>query len=311
MIVFSAILLQEKKVNSEPEETRQITNEQCYNSIDLQNSPHSEHKDLKQQLKLFWSFLKLEQIYKPVIFIFMYMITPSYGDPLFYFYTNELKFSPLTMGRLRLVYGVATIVGIWIYNKYLKNVSFKLIIWATTILSMVFNLFSIVLVTRLNLVLGIPDFWFCLTADALTTALAEINTMPLLVLACNICPKDIEGTLYAFLMSVLNLGNLISSQLGAVLTTSLGITNSNFHNLSWLIFIANIVLVLPMPLLYLIKEDSYNPIKDDEAEDVESNHKDTESITTRLSSQKKGLEHYEVISSQNKNEKASIHEKIV
>lgn len=35
--------------------------------------------------------------------------------------------------------------------------------------------------------------------------------MPLLVLACRICPKNIEGTMYAVIMSTLNFGNLIAS----------------------------------------------------------------------------------------------------
>lgn len=186
------------------------------------------------------------------------MIAPSYGDPLFYFYTNELKFSPFVMGRLKLIYGVASVSGIWIFNKFLRNVGFKKIMWSTTILSMTFNMFSIILVKRINIDYGIPDFIFCMTADALTTALAEINTMPLLVLACNICPKNIEGTLYAFLMSVLNLGSLISNQLGSSLTSQLEITASDFTNLPTLIFIANIVYLLPMPSLYLVDETQYS-----------------------------------------------------
>lgn len=265
MVVVSAILLQEKKVGiykSEGDITtpknKSLANNTGYNTFDndVQKNDNDE-PNISHQIDLFLSFLKMEQIYKPVIFIFLYMITPSYGDPLFYFYTNVLNFSPMTMGRLKLIYGIASISGIALYNKYLKNVSFKRIIWYTTLLSMFFNMLSIILVNRLNLIVGIPDFWFCLTADALTTALAEINTMPLLVLACNICPKNIEGTLYAFLMSVVNLGSLFSNQFGAALTLLLGITNNRFDNLPWLILIANIVYLLPMPGLYLIDESTY------------------------------------------------------
>lgn len=260
MIVASAILLKEVKVRSRGDHSSGIVIQggSEYGAIPNEISQGQENTDLKSQISLFWSFLKMGAIYKPVIFIFLYMMTPSYGDPLFFFYTNVLQFSPMVMGRLRLIYGIATVLGILTYNKYLKNVSFKKIIWSTTLLSMTFNMFSIVVVSRFNLKLGIPDFWFCMTADALTTALGEINTMPLLVLACNICPKNIEGTLYAFLMSVINLGSLIANQFGAVLTNSLGITNSDFHNLSWLIFIANIVLILPMPSLFLIDESAYS-----------------------------------------------------
>ncbi len=34
--------------------------------------------------------------------------------------------------------------------------------------------------------------------------------MPILVLACRLCPKSIEGTMYAMIMSTINLGNSLS-----------------------------------------------------------------------------------------------------
>ncbi len=34
----------------------------------------------------------------------------------------------------------------------------------------------------------------------------ELNIMPLLVLSCKMCPKNIEATMYAFLMSTMNMG---------------------------------------------------------------------------------------------------------
>lgn len=32
--------------------------------------------------------------------------------------------------------------------------------------------------------------------------------MPILVLACRMCPKNIEATMYAMLMSTINFGNI-------------------------------------------------------------------------------------------------------
>lgn len=34
----------------------------------------------------------------------------------------------------------------------------------------------------------------------------ELNLMPILVLACRMCPKNIEATMYAMLMSTINFG---------------------------------------------------------------------------------------------------------
>jgi len=65
--------------------------------------------------------------------------------------------------------------------------------------------------------------------------------MPLLVLACRMCPKNIEGTMYAFIMSTLNFGSMISSLLGGILTYYMEITESNFNNLGLLIFSTNTI----------------------------------------------------------------------
>lgn len=35
---------------------------------------------------------------------------------------------------------------------------------------------------------------------------AELNMLPILVLACKMCPKNIEATMYAMLMASMNFG---------------------------------------------------------------------------------------------------------
>ena len=203
------------------------------------------------------------------------MATPSYSDPMFYFYTTQLNFSTLIMGRLKLVYGIASVSGIFIYNKFLRSYSFKGIILSTTIICIFLNMGSILLVERINILLGIPDLLFCFATDALTIALGEINTMPLLVLACNICPKNIEGTLYAFLMSVSNLGTMLAGQFGSSLSSALGITNNNFANLSLMILIANIFLIAPMPVMFCLDDSAYqNSVKYEQ--EKESNTKNND-----------------------------------
>lgn len=239
LIVFSALLLQENNLDEQ------------------QGTEEKEEITLSSQLSTFYTFLCEDYIYKPILFIFLFMATPSYDDPLVYFYTSVLHFTPIVLGRIKLVCGLGSVIGIFLYNNYLHDVSFKKIIWCTTILCMFLNMLTILLVNRVNVLFGIPDVYFTIASGALATVLAEINTMPLLVLACNICPKNIEGTLYAFIMSVTNLGSIVSSQMGALATSMLGISNNNFVNLPWLIFIANICYLIPMPFLGLIKESSY------------------------------------------------------
>lgn len=68
--------------------------------------------------------------------------------------------------------------------------------------------------------------------------------MPVIVLASRLCPEGMEGTMYALIMSINNMGGIIGSQLGAVLTTLLGVTEKNMDNFWLLVFICNISTVL-------------------------------------------------------------------
>ena len=76
--------------------------------------------------------------------------------------------------------------------------------------------------------------------------------MPLLILGAQTCPKEIEGTLYALLMSTLNVGGLVSSGLGGLLTILLGVTDKDFSNLWLLVVVCSLLNLLPMGFLDLV-----------------------------------------------------------
>lgn len=225
----------------------------CAASLDEQPDPTKQTLGVCEQLSEFWKFLTRREVFMPVSFIFLFMATPYCGDAMFFYYTNKLDFSPEFMGRLKMVQGIASLIGLLVYNQWLKDVSFNSIILSTSIIYSVVSSTQLLLVTRLNLVLGIPDFVFCLASGFLQVALGELNSMPLLVLCARICPKNIEGTMYAFLMSVINLGGMVSMQLGSLCMLLLGIDQNHFEMLWLLILIANITSLLPLPMLIWLR----------------------------------------------------------
>ena len=78
--------------------------------------------------------------------------------------------------------------------------------------------------------------------------------MPVLVLAARLCPPGIEATLFALLMSVLNLAGLVSQEGGALLTHALGINEHNFDQLWLLVTITNLGGILPLIFLGWLPE---------------------------------------------------------
>ena len=74
-----------------------------------------------------------------------------------------------------------------------------------------FNIIKLFFYFRKNVQLGIPDKLFCLSDSIILQIVGELNTMPLLVMACRLCPKNIEGTMFSVMMSTINFGSLVSS----------------------------------------------------------------------------------------------------
>lgn len=206
----------------------------------------------KNQIKLLWEAIKQKQIWMPALFLFFWHATPTSDSGFFYFTTNELGFGPEFLGRVRLVTSLASLVGVWIFQRYLKQVPFRTMFGWTICLSTALGMTTLLLVTHVNRDLGIGDRWFSLGDSLILTVMGQIAFMPVLVLAARLCPPGIEATLFALLMSILNLAGLVSHETGALLTHLLGVTESNFDNLWLLVAIANLSSLLPLPLLGLL-----------------------------------------------------------
>lgn len=195
-------------------------------------------------------------IWMPAIFLFLWQSTPSADSAFFFFTTNDLGFEPEFLGRVKLVTSIAALLGIAIFQRFLKAVPFRTIFAWSTILSCLGGMTTLLLVTHANRSLGIEDHWFSLGDNAILTMMGQIAFMPVLVLAARLCPAGVEATLFALLMSIVNLAGLLSHELGALLTHWLHVTETDFENLWLLVTITNATTLLPLPLLFLLPSAS-------------------------------------------------------
>lgn len=101
-----------------------------------------------ENLKKVWNFVRKPDIYKPILFIFFFIMTPSASSSMFYFYTNELKFHSNFMGQLKLIHSFASMLGIFIYHKFLKLIPFKKLLGCSTIICACTGMTQVILVTR-------------------------------------------------------------------------------------------------------------------------------------------------------------------
>ncbi|MBL1175929.1 folate/biopterin family MFS transporter [Pantanalinema sp. GBBB05] len=202
-----------------------------------------------QQLGQLKQAISQKSIWLPTAFLFIWQAMPTADSAFFFFTTNELHFEPEFLGRVRLVTSLASLVGIWLFQRFLKTVPFRIIFGWSTVISSLLGMTTLLLVTHANRSLGIDDHWFSLGDNLILTVMGQIAFMPVLVLAARLCPSGVEATLFALLMSIVNLAGMLSYQSGAVLMHWLGITANDFTNLTWLVIITNLTTLLPLPFL--------------------------------------------------------------
>ncbi|ONM27713.1 Biopterin transport-related protein BT1 [Zea mays] len=210
----------------------------------------------KQHVRQLWTSVKQPNILLPTLFIFLWQATPQSDSAMFFFITNKLGFTPEFLGRVKLVTSFASLLGVGLYNYFLKEVPLRKIFLVTTIIGSALGMTQVLLVTGLNRKFGISDEWFSIGDSLIITVLGQASFMPVLVLAAKLCPPGMEATLFATLMSISNAGSVTGGLVGAGLTRIFGVTRDTFGNLPLLIVVCNLSSLLPLPLLSLLPEES-------------------------------------------------------
>ncbi len=200
-----------------------------------------------------WKAVRLPSIYKPALFIFLICVTPSAGGAMTFFYDRDLKFTPDEFGALVVCGFLVQILGTFVYKRWLRQVSFIKIFGCALALSFFLEQTLLLLVLHVNRDLGIPDYVFAFSERVVLTLIGQFITMPMVVLGARLCPEGVEATLYALLMSVTNLGGVISSEWGSLFTSMFGVTSTNFDNLWKLVLLCNMFDIIPICCLRLLR----------------------------------------------------------
>jgi len=233
-LVFLALIIPDKKVEG-------------------QASSEAESKKFRAVAQELYKTVMLPDIFYPTMFIFLLNATPSTGSAWFYFYSSKpplgLGFSSEFLGTVNVVGSVCNLAAVLLFQTFLKKTAFRpLLIWGTLI-STALGLSNLLLVFHVNRRWSIPDEVFCVGESGVQSVVGWVTSMPIIVLAARLCPEGMEGTMYALIMSINNLGGIVGSQLGALLTQFLGVSSTNLDNFWLLVFLCNASNILPLFLI--------------------------------------------------------------
>lgn len=161
-------------------------------------------------------------------FLFFWNFSPSLGTPLLYYQTDVLGFSKTFIGTLGALSNAAGIVGALLFFRYCRFVNLRRLLGLAVGLGVLSTLSFISLIGPTSAV----GIFF------VSGLLSQITHLAVLDLAARSCPARAEGTVFALLMSCLNIGRTGSTFIGGWLYDHVGITplicvSAGFTALCW------------------------------------------------------------------------------
>lgn len=228
--------------------------------LDEPHTPNFDYRQVNQRFldagKAMWTTLKIPAVWRPCLYMYTSLaLSLNIFDGMFYWYTDAKggpSFSKETVGYLFSIGSVGSLLGALLYQHSLRDHPFRdLLLW-TQLSFGLSGMLDLVLVLRLNWKFGIPDYVFAVIDEWVSQMVSRLKWMPLLVLSSKLCPSGIEGTFFALLMSIDNVGLFSSSWGGGFLLHVLGVTRTQFKNLWLAILIRNILRISPLCLLFLV-----------------------------------------------------------
>jgi len=161
-------------------------------------------------------------------FIFFYNFSPSFGPALVYYASDALHFSKIFLGTLDSLTYASGMIGSAIYFAFSKSVPFKRLIH--------FAIAAGVLATLAYL--AYRDQGSAIALSLVFGGVAMFIQLTFLDLAARACPKQVEATFFALLMSVYNGAVQLSQITGGWLYDQLGFTpliliSAGFTGLCW------------------------------------------------------------------------------
>ena len=163
-------------------------------------------------------------LWRAAAFIFLWNFTPSLGVPLEYYMVDTLGITKIQLGVLASLGSGAAMVGALVFGRYATRLAPRPLL----------NLAVLMGVAGTLAYYGLVGWW---SAVALTVSGSFVSAIALLAtldLAARAVPRRAEGTFFAALMSVMNLGTTGAAWVGGHLYDLVG--------LNWLIAISAIAL---------------------------------------------------------------------
>ncbi|CAK9312787.1 unnamed protein product [Citrullus colocynthis] len=208
--------------------------------------------------------IKYPHVWKPSLFMFLCLsLSISTHEGQFYWYTDKKAgpaFSQESVGLIYAIGSAASLIGVLIYHKTLRDLKFRRILFFAQIFYGVAGFLDVIFVLRWNLALKIPDQLFVVLEECVTRIVARIRWTPMMVLNTRLCSVGIEGTFFALLACIDSLGTLCSKWSGGLVLHAFGVTRSDFRNLWLVVLLRTVLRFVVVAFVFLVPDASQSDI---------------------------------------------------
>ena len=211
--------------------------------------PLNKKKDVSNN-KIF-NLINNKNILILLLLIFILESSPSCTTPLFYYEINILYLTPKDLGLIDFTSQIVIIIFIKIYDKYFYKFNFKSITFFVRIL--LFWSFSLtyLLITK-STQEYINDFVLLTFSSSLRAGLHSLAHLPYNLLCIKFSPLGLEATTFTFSVCFCNLGNIFDDYLDYIMSAYFNVTHYNFINLGKVVFVENILNLIPLIYVWII-----------------------------------------------------------
>ena len=213
----------------------------------------------KSRIRRACRYISNKEIFLALIFIFIISLQPSTYDALMYFYINDLEFDYEFIGLTQVFGSIGCLLGITLFNRLCKNINVKKVILYAIIAEIIVNLLQLIQIFKIDYtIFNMNPKIFAIIFQTLSSLIQEMQTMPILVFICILCPINSEAFIYEIGCSMRNLAFSLSYRSGGYLIEIFEISSHNFNNLWVLWTISSLFPILLIPSLFCLKlKDSY------------------------------------------------------
>eukprot|EP00933_Yihiella_yeosuensis_P049321 TRINITY_DN4609_c0_g3_i1.p1 TRINITY_DN4609_c0_g3~~TRINITY_DN4609_c0_g3_i1.p1 ORF type:complete len:624 (-),score=80.62 TRINITY_DN4609_c0_g3_i1:209-2080(-) len=193
-------------------------------------------------------------VWGPLLSLMAYNAGPNYDDSLYFFYIDRLKFKPAAVGRLRMAQEVAKLVGIAMYRYCLRNVPDQQLMVGLTAVSCPLYLTPLLLTTGAYKHLPVSPQILAVSGELIREVVMHVQILPVYARWVTYCPQGLEGTVMSCLISTMQMSRVVSKLSSAATTSLLGVTATNFDNLSLLVVVCAGFCLMPLPITGVLPE---------------------------------------------------------